>query len=378
MCHFYENALSFLTSGRTALTALKYLQPVHYRAIRVLPSYRQLIQGLIDSGELSRAKSLLDEDDAVLLEETKAALASRTSDITQLLRVMHLLSSALTEPASQIELYMSIFDGKLSESVFVRAVLVSIKRMTPEELVRFLQKMLEAVQTGSSAMELDGWADHDPELIKAIAGLSKQISELEAGASKLGLPVRSSYAIHSKGLRTTVIAQRVQLSYESSTLSEQDKEFTVLVDRLYELLVNYFTLQNPQDMFLNEVWLYDSVKQHRAVFQPRPRAAIERALSVPYDYINCVCCDPVEGLSSTHPATAILYQMYLETGSLINAFDLWSAFFEMVSGGEEQKMNERDALVLFYRALADVKSLGMVKQSKKKADHLAKLAWKGL
>jgi origin recognition complex subunit 3 len=50
----------------------------------------------------------------------------------------------------------------------------------------------------------------------------------------------------------------------------------------------------------------------------------------------------------------------------------------MVSGGEEQKMNERDVLVLFYRALADVKSLGMVKQSKKKADHLAKVAWKGL
>jgi origin recognition complex subunit 3 len=70
--------------------------------------------------------------------------------------------------------------------------------------------------------------------------------------------------------------------------------------------------------------------------------------------------------------------MYLETGSLINIFDLWSAFFEMVGGGEEQKCDERDALVLFYRALADLKSLGMVKQSKKKADHVAKVAWKGL
>jgi origin recognition complex subunit 3 len=378
MCHFYENALSFLAHGRTASTPLKYLQPVHYRAMRTLPSYRQLIQGLVESGELSRAKSLLDEDDAVLLEETRAALASRTGNITQLLRAMHLLSSALTEPAPQIELYMSIFEGKLSESVFVRAALDSIKRMTPEELVRFLQKILEAVQTGSPAMGLDGWADDDPELITAIAGLSKQISELEADASKSGQPARSSYAIHSKGLRTTVIAQRVQLSYENSTLSKRDKEFTALVDRLSELLVNYFTLQNPQDMFLSEVWLYDSVKQQRAVFQPRPRAAIERALSAPYDYMNCECCHPVEGLSSTHPATSILYQMYLETGSLINVFDLWSAFFEMVSGGEEQKMNERDVLVLFYRALADVKSLGMVKQSKKKADHLAKVAWKGL
>ena len=33
---------------------------------------------------------------------------------------------------------------------------------------------------------------------------------------------------------------------------------------------------------------------------------------------------------------------------------------------------------LFYRALADLKYLGMIKHSKKKTDHMAKLAWKGL
>jgi origin recognition complex subunit 3 len=34
--------------------------------------------------------------------------------------------------------------------------------------------------------------------------------------------------------------------------------------------------------------------------------------------------------------------------------------------------------VLFYKALADLKVSGMVKQSKRKADHLAKAAWEGL
>lgn len=33
---------------------------------------------------------------------------------------------------------------------------------------------------------------------------------------------------------------------------------------------------------------------------------------------------------------------------------------------------------LFYRALAEMKFLGLVKYTKKKTDHLAKLAWKGL
>lgn len=33
---------------------------------------------------------------------------------------------------------------------------------------------------------------------------------------------------------------------------------------------------------------------------------------------------------------------------------------------------------LFSRALAELKYMGMVKSSRKKADHISKLAWKGL
>jgi len=39
-------------------------------------------------------------------------------------------------------------------------------------------------------------------------------------------------------------------------------------------------------------------------------------------------------------------------------------------------MNVRRAL--FYRGLAELKYLGMIKNSRKKTDHLTKLAWKGL
>ena len=38
----------------------------------------------------------------------------------------------------------------------------------------------------------------------------------------------------------------------------------------------------------------------------------------------------------------------------------------------------KDARALFSRALAELKYMGMVKNSRKKADHLAKLSWKGL
>ena len=39
---------------------------------------------------------------------------------------------------------------------------------------------------------------------------------------------------------------------------------------------------------------------------------------------------------------------------------------------------DADSRALFSQALAELKYLGMIKSSRKKADHLVKLAWKGL
>lgn len=377
MCHFYGNPLSILTEISASQSLLNLVQPQHLEQIRLLPSFKKSVEDSVEAGNLSRAQKLL-EDDIFLLQEVSKSLASGNIDITRVLRAMHLVAGCSPEPIPKIELYMTTFQGNLIDSRFVRSILESIKRMAPESLVEFIQKARECVETGSLEMDLRGWADEDTEVIKEMSDIQSRVITLIQCSEETGKSVRSSYAIHSKGVRTTVIAQRVQLSYENSTLSELDKEFTALVDRLSQLLLGCCTFVNPQHMFLNEVWLFNSMTPYSQYFTPRPRAAIERALSTPYDYLNCECCEPLEGLSSTHPATAILYQMYLETGSLINIFDLWSAFFEMISGGDDKKLDERCALVLFYRALADLKSLGMVKQSRKKADHLAKMTWQGL
>lgn len=79
------------------------------------------------------------------------------------------------------------------------------------------------------------------------------------------------------------------------------------------------------------------------------------------------------------PATAILYKLFLEAGNLVNIFDLWTAFIANLGPEhDEGDDSERQALMLFYRGLSDLKLLGMIKQSRKKTDHLTKLAWKGL
>ena len=99
-----------------------------------------------------------------------------------------------------------------------------------------------------------------------------------------------------------------------------------------------------ETLFLSEVMIYDLKSPHTEVFQPKPRLAIERALASPHDYLGCDCCSGVEGshgaLSATQPATAIVYQMYLESGTLINVSDLWSAFHAIAGDGDEEKRTE--------------------------------------
>ena len=75
------------------------------------------------------------------------------------------------------------------------------------------------------------------------------------------------------------------------------------------------------------------------------------------------------------PTTAILYHLYMETGSLVNVADLWSAYYALVGDESEMGLDERTALLHFYRGLSELKLMGFVKQSKKKADHVAKLKW---
>jgi len=104
-------------------------------------------------------------------------------------------------------------------------------------------------------------------------------------------------------------------------------------------------------------------------------------LSQPQDYLACSCCTSADGeevgIRGTQPPTSIIYQLYLESGALINIYDLWSAFYSVIAGDEED-FDVPTAQALFYKSLAEMRFLGFVKHTKKKTDHIAKLAWKGI
>jgi origin recognition complex subunit 3 len=377
MCHFYANPLSILIDQTQSFESIqKLISPAHLEAVRMLPSFQILVEVLVANQDFSLAKALL-EDDKILLKEMKNSFNSRHHQITQILRSLHIITKASSEHVETIDLYTKAFQGTLGESNIVRDILDSVQIERPETLATFIGRIREAIELGCAELDLDGWANDEADCLTELASVQDEVEYLVTESASTGIPIRSSYSAHSKALRTTVVSQRIQLSYEKSRLSKEDVAYTALVDRLSAVLKQCFVFPNPNNIFMNEAWLFDSLSPYKDVFTPRPRFTVEEALSSPQVYLNS-CEVPSEALASNRPATTILYQMYLESGNVINIYDLWTAFYNTVGGEDGEGYNERTALMLFQRGLADLKLLGMIKQSKRKVDHLAKSSWRGL
>ena len=220
--------------------------------------------------------------------------------------------------------------GKLLTSPILRESLLLIKKMSSENLEELLVQL--------STLE------------EAIPSLPSILSDLETLTSMHPNPIRSSHEINHQNVKgMTILAQKVELSAHSLTPTHQDKGYSALVDRAHMALHNFFheTLITPQSLFLHEILIYDLKSPHRDVFAPKPRAAVERALSSPHDYLGCECCEDNHGaLTGSQPATAVLYQLYLESGSMINMADLWEAFSAVVRTEDEEDEEGEEARVL--------------------------------
>ncbi|KAI2640519.1 origin recognition complex subunit 3 N-terminus-domain-containing protein [Hypomontagnella submonticulosa] len=374
MCHFYSNPLTIFLSDDMET---EMLQEEHLEAVRCLPSFRRYVESAIETGEADQAKSLLDDD-----EELRTLLFGCLQDYRRwslrLLRKLKILTAGKVLSADFTGLYLDAISRGIDSDQIAEFV-QSIKRMQPADSIAFLGRVLDDIQNGDPSLGLDPWANESEESVSFLTTLLTDIKALQADCEEQGIVLRSKYSGQTKVLRTTVVAQKVQLSQDTATLTNEDNIYTDLIDQLVDHLKEILRCDGAKDLQFNELWLFDSKTPYRDVFIPRPRGVVERALSRPHDYLNCSCCDTEEGhIVPSLPATAILYQLYLDTGSLINVADLWSAYYAIVGEENEDGLDERDALILFYRGMAEMKAMGFVKQSRKKADHIAKLAWKGL
>ncbi|PON21656.1 origin recognition complex subunit 3 [Trichoderma gamsii] len=402
MCHFYANALSVLLAPDIE-GGEEILQAEHIEALRYLPSFRNEVEkavGLATVDSLQHARSLI-EDDEYLLSQARASNDCRQGWMDGHLRslLVREAAGAIQPPLSRAYVdslsatYPDSGNGSLTEY---------IRRMGISALIGLLRRAIYIFKEGEPSLHLQPASrEEDVALLSFLGETLSRLEQLESDAESAGITLLTKYSSQSKVMRTTVIAQRVQLSRDSAALRDEDRQLTDIVDAVTERLTAHIRASRPDKVLFSETWLYDSRSPLRDVMVPRPRVTFKRSLARPYDYLACSCCkggDAEDGtMQATLPATSILYHLYLEAGSLINVADLWSAFYALVSGHKEEEKkeeeseddddddddekqqkkqhDERKALVMFYRGLAELRAMGFVKSSKKKTDHIAKVRW---
>ncbi|UKZ73176.1 hypothetical protein TrVFT333_000817 [Trichoderma virens FT-333] len=366
MCHFYANALSVLLAPETGEG-----------------------EGILKLNTSKHCGISL-QNDEYLLAQARANNERRQDWMDGHLRLLLIreAAGAVQPPFSRAYVdslstaYPNTGNGSLTEH---------IRRMGSGALISMLRRIISIFKDGEPSFHLEPASrEQDAALLNFLEETLRRLEQLQADAESAGMTLHTKYSSQSKVMRTTVIAQRVQLSRDSAALRDEDKQLTDIVDAVSERLTAHFGTRRPEKVLFSETWLYDSRSPLRDVMVPRPRVTFRRSLARPYDYLSCSCCrssGAEDGVvQATLPATSILYHLYLEAGSLINVADLWSAFYALVreekgddddgeKDDEQRQQDERKALVMFYRGLAELKAMGFVKSSKKKTDHIAKVRW---
>lgn len=236
-----------------------------------------------DAGEARKLKSLFESNED-LFDAIKSAIADLQQTLfyaAQTVQVIHSIQKRLFKGATTAsDLYTKALSGAFVDSPVIRELLLGVRKCPSNVLADTLGAITSVC----------------PEACKSdLEDLSTRLNTL-IREDDSGQPMRSEHDVHHDTMRTTVVAQKVQLSRHKAKLSEKDEAYSKLVMETHDFLDKMFKdLRNPMEMLGHEIVIYDQRTPHRAAMMPKPRFAIERALSSPHDYLNCQCCGTAGG-----------------------------------------------------------------------------------
>ncbi len=350
MSHFFANPSSALSSRSNKIP----WDPALYKAIRTLPSFKHHCEMLAkgDKSARQKARSLLSSDKD-LQTEAKDAVQSGQA----------FMSSCLNAISTLRYFYHKILNlDKYTSWESQSHLLASLPNLAQSTLFKAIE---EAIRFRPSPPTL-------PDLLDNIAGGLSDFQE-----------------------------------YCSSENTDPDVQDVPALLRLYlthrttpPILSPLAPGVSPFRQFLAETYIISSKSPLSQTIHPRARFCIERALTSPADYLDCTCCNTENGADgainkANLPPSSLLLLMLNEAGMVINVRDLWDAFQETWSrrrdeepaddeadqgSGDAENENERQTLALFYRSLAELRYLGLIKQSKRKpgVECIQKTMWMGL
>jgi origin recognition complex subunit 3 len=149
--------------------------------------------------------------------------------------------------------------------------------------------------------------------------------------------VLNNYFSDNNGLvgsqRETKISKRLR--------AEELQGYDTMINDINQFISNYFreTLKCYKEFPYYEIIYYTESSKLKKSFSAQPRSVIHTALNYPKHYLNCQCCSENDHIieSSLHD-TCIAYKLYLECGKLINLYDWFVAFGNII----KDKMNRTE------------------------------------
>ncbi|KAK5199159.1 Origin recognition complex subunit 3 [Exophiala xenobiotica] len=385
MSHFFANPLSLLAIPDTVLNLSHDSSTA--QAIRNTVGFRSHCESLAKGTKTQRqhSRNLLTSDAELEKEVLEAVRSGQERIRSSLLAIctlrgiyQQLLGPAAIAPLeAQSQLLASLPD--LTQSDIFEATETALKEMLRVDDFHVL-----------------------------LRGISEELEDLNSF-----MPSAQSEGSDQEMLTLATIQEALNSDDTIPNISQITESFLDLLTRYLTSKTTHFSTTSsspsPWPSFMSESYTFNLQSPLSAIVHPRARYALERALTRPSDYLGCDCCVPEGGVildKSTLPTTSLLLSMLNEAGSIINVRDLWDAFRDTIAptvlesemrggaGRDDEKdregsegegegideANEQKLLALFYRSLAELRHLGLIRQSKRKpgVDCIAKTAWMGL
>lgn len=349
MSHYYSNPFSiFSQCGADEDNELfeSEIKPLisksHIQAIRMTNSFKTFISQLVEAGDCEEARLLL-EDDQALKERISDSVINFRSYSSQVLAavdiVIALQVAAGETPSSKIDLYIGALSSELWNESILADLIETVASGGLECTKKLLEKLCELSDKGGILRDL------------------YDVIENEHGQV-------IQWYTHNRDSENLINPEDYQEVSAKSVAQVCDALNT--------------SLRPFNNYLLYEAFVTDSAKLQEDVFLPTQRPALELALSEPIHYLGA----PGSQTGIRHePHLSILYQLYRESSVFINSFDYYTAFKEMLpepSEDENKAEWEKKTLAWFLQGIAELKLLGIVRDSKRKFECVEKISWKDL
>jgi len=399
------------------------------RAVRNTDSFKVFCENVLEEkGKTSneRVRRLLNDDKA-LLQEVKLRVQEGQTAYHASQRVIHsfaglcyaLLPEDSRRPGAKLEIEMQLsqaMDDLTDTEAYDEAVkriqdlspasLFQILKTLPVEIISTLNlyEVTEALRSQlQSELAPNGSTDRDTNASMANTSGEKMSALTQSGPKKGG----------KKAKLSTPTSKASKSNTATGSLAKSD----LLTALKHKLQISSLDVSS---LLLHESYVVSArTTRFRPSFEPHPRAAIERALLRPSDYLGWHQGREDRGsddsdagnsheqnsqLSSVMPPASTVFTLLQEAPAIINVRDLFDAFRSRLEPGQEMNGTASDedeeaglqaAMTQFYRALAELKMVGLVKSSTgtqvKRAtkgrntksgtqdiDFVAKTSWAGL